>query len=179
MPAGWGGATLIASVNASFRYLAYGSNLHPARLGARVSGARLLGPVALPGWSLRFHKRGIDGSAKADLVPAESEGVAWGAVFAVDADALTALDRFEGRGHGYERAPVELEEFGTCVTYRAMEAYLDPALKPFDWYRAWVEAGARFHGFPPTVAQALAAVPATPDPDADRAALNWTAISRL
>ena len=39
-------------------YAAYGSNLHPVRLSARVRAARLLGAGSVTGWELRFNKRG-------------------------------------------------------------------------------------------------------------------------
>lgn len=45
-------------------YLAYGSNLHPLRLTARVSSARPLGTVPMPGYKIAFHKRSIDHSGK-------------------------------------------------------------------------------------------------------------------
>ena len=44
-------------------YAAYGSNLHPARLSRRAPSAEFVGTALLPGWELRLHKRGQDGSA--------------------------------------------------------------------------------------------------------------------
>ena len=48
-------------------YLAYGSNLYPPRLAARIELQAILGTVALPDEALEFRKRGADGSAKCTL----------------------------------------------------------------------------------------------------------------
>ncbi|TNF88372.1 MAG: gamma-glutamylcyclotransferase, partial [Gammaproteobacteria bacterium] len=42
----------------SLYYFAYGSNMSPARLQARVPSARPLGVYRLKGHRLSFHKRG-------------------------------------------------------------------------------------------------------------------------
>lgn len=49
------------------RYFAYGSNLCVRRLRRRVPSARALGPARLDGWTLRWHKRGEDGSGKCSI----------------------------------------------------------------------------------------------------------------
>jgi len=54
-------------------YLAYGSILHPLRLGERISSAQLCGVTTLRGYRLAWHKRGADGSGKCDLVRTNRE----------------------------------------------------------------------------------------------------------
>ena len=49
------------------KYFAYGSNMHPARLKARLPNILCIsGIFTLPGHTLRFHKVGKDRSAKCD-----------------------------------------------------------------------------------------------------------------
>lgn len=47
---------------------------------------------------------------------------------------------------------------------------IDLNVRPYDWYRDLVIAGAREHGLPPEYIQALEAVPAIKDLDVRRAA---------
>jgi hypothetical protein len=42
----------------------------------------------------------------------------------------------------------------------------------YDWYKALVVAGARFHDFPAEYVAAIAATPSRPDPDPRRAQQN-------
>jgi hypothetical protein len=83
-------------------YFAYGSNLHPVRLEARVPSARAIGTVELLGLNLAFHKRSRDLSAKCLLYPErpKSEKV-YGVLYAFDDVDKGALDHAEGLGQGY------------------------------------------------------------------------------
>jgi hypothetical protein len=128
--------------------------------------------------ALRFHKRGRDGSAKCDVLPEPGARV-HGVVYRVDAADRPALDRSEG---GYDRVDVVLQlAAGTCraFTYRARPAFVDPGLRPYDWYRDVVCLGARHQGLPPDYVAMLEAVPAQPDPDAARAAGGAALVARL
>jgi gamma-glutamylcyclotransferase len=155
-------------------YLAYGSNLHPLRLIQRVPSARLVGAVPLPGYRLAFHKRGMDGSAKCDLeLTDESGAIAYGAVFSVAAKEIDRLDQLEDVGDGYFKEQVTLRIDGAAVSafiYFASYTHIEPALRPFDWYKGLVLAGARHHGFPQGYVEQIEAVPHRPDPDGLRCA---------
>jgi hypothetical protein len=158
-------------------YAAYGSNLHPARLGERLPAAELLGTARLEGWSLAFHKRGRDGSGKCSIRPGGS-GVGL-AVFALSRRDLGALDAIEGVGAGYERRVIELPRYGACHTYVAETAHVDDGLAPFDWYLELVILGAEHHGFDGGYIERLATVAATGDPDPRRHAEHWELIRRI
>ena len=164
-------------------YFAYGSNLHPARLAARAPSARLIGTGCWPGRRLAFHKIGQDGSAKCDapVAPQPTDRVR-GAIYELaDAD-LERLDRIEGAGTGYDRALVTLDgDVGplTANVYLARQGWVDSGLKPFDWYRLLVLAGAGYHSFPDSYLAAISAVSATPDPDRSRADSNLSPIPGL
>lgn len=165
-------------------YFAYGSNLHPARLAARAASAHLIGTGCWPGRRLTFHKIGQDGSAKCDApVASQPTDLVHGAIYELaDAD-LGRLDRIEGVGKGYERELVTIDgDLGSAVkahAYLARQGWVDPGLKPFDWYRLLVLVGAEHHSFPDSYLAAISAVSAIPDPDRGRADSNLSAIPGL
>lgn len=162
------------------KYLAFGSNLHPARLGARTPSARALGAAPLPGWQLAFHKRSHDGSGKCSLVETRHpEDLAYGVVYALDPADRPALDRAEGLGAGYELRTLELEAFGEVFFYVAQASHVDDTLVPYDWYHRFVLEGARHHRLPQAYLRWLEAVPTITDPDPERVALNARILARL
>ena len=161
----------------SIRYAAYGSNLHPVRLRARLPAAELLGTARLDGWSLEFHKRGRDGSGKCSVQPG-GNGVSL-AVYALSRRELAALDAIEGVGMGYQRHVVKLPLYGACHTYIAEASHVDDSLAPFDWYRELVVLGAEHHAFDTSYIDRLATVAAASDPDRDRHAEHWALIQRI
>ncbi len=151
-------------------YFAYGSNLLPSRLTARTPSARVVAAARLPDYALAWHKIGADGSGKCDIVPSDG-GVVHGVVYRIAADEWHHLDTAEERGHGYESCTLEVHTADgpvTACSYRALVT--DPDLKPFDWYRDLVAAGAAAHGLPADWRRMLEGVEADPDPDDDRAA---------
>lgn len=164
-------------------YLAYGSNLHPLRLAQRVPSASLVAAVPLPGYRLAFHKRGMDGSAKCDLELTDEPGsVAYGAVYSVAVADVARLDRLEDLGAGYFKEKVTLRIDGSAVSafvYFASHTHIEPGLLPFDWYHAFVLAGARRHGFPEEYLDYIASVPHQPDPDTARRREMTALLARL
>ena len=155
---------------ATVHYLAYGSNLHPLRLAARVQSARVLGVVELPGYRLAFHKRSVDGSGKCLLYPDEGERV-YGVVYEFDSRDKASLDAAEGRGNGYAEQTLELDLNGRSIApyvYVARSSHIDPTLVPYDWYKQLVLAGARHHGFDAAYIASIEATPAMEDPEAER-----------
>ncbi len=164
----------------SLKYLAYGSNLHPLRLQQRVASARPLGVVELPGWQLRFHKRGRDGSAKCNVI--ETQGPAdrvHGVVYDIAARDKPALDRAEGLGRGYQLQRLDLQPYGETFFYVAAAGHIDDALRPFGWYKAYVVEGARFHGLPEAYIGAIEQASAIVDPDPLRQRDNIRLLWRL
>jgi len=154
-------------------YLAYGSNLHPRRLEARIGPVELLGTTVLQGWSLRFDKRGGDGSSKANLHPAPGVDCRAGAaLYALDLEQLRKLDRYEGVGRGYETFEMTLPWQSQAITafmYLAPSQWLSSTLLPFDWYVELIAEGYRFHGFGSAHIEALARQPVQRDQRVERA----------
>ncbi|MDX1498856.1 MAG: gamma-glutamylcyclotransferase family protein [Woeseiaceae bacterium] len=152
------------------RYAAYGSNLHPRRLEARVPSAQLLGTARLPGFVLGFNKRGMDGSAKCGIVAGRDEVRV--AVYSLAPGDRAGLDRLEHAGTGYEVIDVDVPGYGTCFTYRVADAWFVSGLAPFCWYHEMVLKGMRLHGFPADYVAAIESVVPVRDPDAARRTEN-------
>ncbi len=160
----------------SYRYAAYGSNLHPERLRKRVPSATLLGTGFLPGYCLKFHKLSdVDGTGKCNIVVG-GPGV-YLAIYDIATSERTQLDRIEGPG--YERQEIQVHDFGICSTYIASKLSIVDALQPADWYREYVVKGARFHAFPHQYLLSLESQPTVADPDNDRSCREWQLLDEL
>ena len=157
-------------------YFAYGSNLHPARLGDRTPSAQLVTTGFIGGRQLVFHKVGRDGSAKCDALHTENpDSTVFGALFRLDRRDIPTLDTFEALGAGYDREILSVStSTGTlqAFAYIAQAQYVDPDLKPFHWYKQLVIAGAELHQFPDRYITAISAVHSKADPQPQRAAKN-------
>jgi hypothetical protein len=156
-------------------YFAYGSNMLTRRLRARAPSARRVAVASLGAHSLRFRKRGRDGSAKCDaLWTGRPDDRVHGVLFEIADGDWAALDAAEGRGRGYERAAVDVELGDgrrlTAQTYRAQPEYADDTLLPYSWYRDLVAAGARAHGLPKEYVEAIERQRSAPDPSPEREA---------
>jgi gamma-glutamylcyclotransferase len=151
-------------------YAAYGSNLHPERLRERIRSAALRGTSFLRRYTLQFHKRGQDQSAKCGFTDC-GQGL--------DAADRKVLDTIEGVGKGYDVDEISVPGFGKCFTYVASHTHIDDLLHPFDWYREMVLLGCLQHAFPAPYCEQIAALPVIEDPDPVRRAKNWSTVDKL
>ena len=155
-------------------YYAYGSNLHPARLGARIPSSQLLGVAEISGYELLFHKRGADRSAKCNaLYSGNPEHRLLGALFSMKAHEKPILDEIEGAG--YVVSEVIVQHDGAehqAFMYVAEQQYIDDSLVPYQWYKDFVCLGAQFLSFPDHYVRELIDVEAVVDVDAERHARN-------
>ena len=158
-------------------YAAYGSNLHPARLRRRLPRAELAGTAFLDDYTLQFHKRGRDNSAKCGITKC-GRGLHV-AIFVLSASCKRTLDGIEGVGMGYHVDWLQVPGFGRCFTYRATRSHVHDDLKPFDWYRELVLLGSRHHGFPSAYSEWIASVESISDPNPERRAENWRIVDDL
>ncbi len=160
----------------SFKYFAYGSNMHLNRLRQRVGEVRVRGRAVLDGYRLAFHKKAKDGSAKCDVLrTGESVHLVHGVIYELDPAQKEVLDHYEGLGRGYEahRLPLRTDGGTTqALAYVAHADHIDSGLVPYSWYKAFVSHGARGHGLPREYIAMIEAVPATADPDPARHAAN-------
>ncbi len=163
----------------TFLYFAYGSNMSTKRLWDRVASARLFGNGQLEHHALRWHKRSLDGSGKCD---AEATGVdsdvVWGVLFEINCSEKYRLDAAEGLHYGYEEKEVGVVTDQGIV--KAMMHYatnIKRSLRPYDWYKDFVVAGAKQHALPEPYLRNLEEVKSKPDQDGNRAARNEKLLS--
>ena len=93
-------------------YFAYGSNMNLSQMCWRCPGARMVGKGTLYGWRLVERQHADIDRARGGKV----QGVVW----AVDADHLVALDRYEGCPRYYIRVDARVNVKGRmvrCVAY--------------------------------------------------------------
>ncbi|TWU14762.1 AIG2-like family protein [Symmachiella macrocystis] len=162
----------------AMQIFAYGSNMHTARLRARVASAVPVGLGVVAQRQFVFHKRGLDGSGKADaFYTGVAEDRVWGVLFEIAAADKPVLDEFESVGVGYDDLTVTVELAGGTTTeaviYAARAEMLDAQLKPFCWYREFVLQGGRQHGLPADYLVDLAQFESIRDADAIRREKNW------
>lgn len=153
------------------RYFAYGSNMSTRRLGARIGSVERVSVAYLSRYDLRWHKQGRDGSGKCDVhYTGDGRHVVIGVLFDINEKEKPLLDRFEGVGNGYLERTIELlgpsGENWQAFTYQA--TLIDPAVRPYHWYKRHVLEGALEHGLPSYYVARLQAVMALDDPDGER-----------
>ena len=152
-------------------YFAYGSNMSHPRLLDRLPNVELLGLGCLSQHQFRFHKRGRDGSAKADAhFTGNNNDSIYGVLYKLEESDLLVLDEIEDCGVGYERKRVEVrfsDQFLVASTYIAL--HIDRSLKPFHWYRQHVIHGAEQAGLPEQYVKHLKRLEYLQDRDHDRA----------
>ena len=123
---------------------------------------------------MKFHKPSKkDGSGKCDAAfTGNPEDSVLGALYSIQTSQLPELDRFEGRGYGYERKAVSVNslsgEPSSAETYIATNS--DPSLRPLDWYKEHVLRGARGIGLPSGYIASIEAIVADIDADEQRRA---------
>lgn len=167
--------TAVVANTATLVTFAYGSNMLSGRIRKRCPSAIALGVAELHGHELRWHKRSRDGSGKCNLAQtADTTAVVYGVLYEIAVGEGQALDRAEGLGNGYEAKNGEVAFKGAprvASIYHATD--IDPSLKPYTWYKAFVVAGAKEHSLPEKYIERLLAMDTMEDPDRERHARNW------
>ncbi len=159
------------------QYAAYGSNLHPLRLKARIPSAQPLGTSYMPDWGLHFHKRSVDRSGKCNII-APGNGL-YLAIYQIDDADKSKLDAVEGVGNGYDDGTISVAEFGKCFTYFATKSHMDDTLQPYDWYKQIVLLGCKKLRLPYDYISEIDAIVATQDPCPSRRERNWNVVKML
>lgn len=158
-------------------YFAYGSNMLSRRLCERTPSATKLGVGFLKKYRLTFDKVSKDCSGKCDMnyTGLETDRV-YGVIFEIDPSEKRKLDSAEGLGKGYEEKNVtvilmeQVEREIDALAYIATNK--NPILKPYDWYKAFVVAGAVEHKLPESYIEWLRSVHSKPDHDSERYSRN-------
>ncbi len=162
---------------ATFTYFAYGSNLLSKRLQKRCKTASFLGVAVARGYTLNFSKKSDDGSGKATIARTANDDTAlYGALFEIDLNERPSLDRSEGAD--YDRKDefvvrrVDNDEELVVTTYIARNVAMVENLKPYDWYKQLIVAGAWQANFPDSYLARLKAIESIPDPCPERTKHN-------
>ena len=155
-------------------YFAYGSNMLRARLEQRVGAVSVVGVGCVPAYQLRFHKRSVDGSGKCNLLyTGRLIDNAHGVVYAMRLSQRVQLDKYEGRSYEAQTVIVQVgSRHVRALTYIARPEHIEEGMSPYDWYHAFVLAGAREHGLDPRHIEAIANTHALRDPNMQRAIQN-------
>lgn len=144
---------------------AYGSNMCTERIRARVSSAAPLTAGHVSRHRLAFHKRGKDGSAKANALYTGCAGDRiWGVVFSVHCAETHILDQYE---FAYDRKQVMVVGSRGAMRasiYVARAEVIDGSLKPFAWYHRFVMRGAMQHCLPQDYVHQLEMIGPMADP---------------
>ena len=132
---------------------------------SRVPSAVSCEPASLVQYELRFHKHGLDGSAKCNIVPCV-DGQVLGVVYEILSTEAASLDRVEGPD--YRRTRLEVNGLNTSRTYEvfayiARPSAIDDNLLPEAWYHEFVVAGATMHELPDAYIRMLAEIKTLPD----------------
>lgn len=148
------------------------------RLSARTPSAEFQSTARLPGHKLLFNKVSFkDGTGKCGIIETGQDADhVLGVLYSIKNSELGTLDQAEGLGKGYDHKTVELAVEGSADKIKALSYYptnIKDGLKPFDWYKAFVVAGARENHLPDDYIQVIEDVVSVPDPDVKRAAENW------
>lgn len=147
--------------------------MYTGRIRARAASAI---PIAIGYISRRkvaFHKRGADGSGKADAAYTGSDGDSvWGVVFSLSRQHKSVLDDHES-GYRVEQVAVTAKsETFTASIYVARAQSIDASLEPYCWYHRFVLNGALQHRLPSTYVERLKAIKTVTDRDKARQQMN-------
>ena len=157
-------------------YFAYGSNLLRRRIEERLGPVGLKGIGYLPGYCLEFHKLSRDSSGKCTVYRTKREvDRVYGVVLELTSAQKTILDKIEGPGYDSVSVLIQSDSGGVKTeTYIAKTTHIDACLIPFDWYKAFVVAGATEAGLSREYISTLEKTPSIEDFEPDRSQLNWS-----
>ncbi|MCK2182466.1 gamma-glutamylcyclotransferase family protein [Halomonas getboli] len=129
-------------------YFAYGSNMNPARVEARIGATRRVLSGVLREHALRFDKASrIAGISHANVVAAPGERVE-GALFELlEPEQIECMDPFEGYPHDYDRHRLPIHTAQGAIeawVYMAAPGTTGDALRPAREYLEHLLAGKPF-----------------------------------
>jgi gamma-glutamylcyclotransferase len=138
-----------------------------ARMKERAPSARKINVGHLTGYRLDWNKRSKGSGECSVTETGQPQDVVWGVSYEISSQDKPSLDLVEGSGYGQRVVRIETQTgHGTAVLYYATS--IDPGLKPYDWYRDLVVAGAREHKLPEEYIRTLEGVATITDTDKDR-----------
>ena len=125
------------------KYFAYGSNMSLERLHKRVPEAKNIGLLEIRSYTLKFHKKGEDGSAKCDaLYTGNDQDSVIGVVFEIPPKGKLILDDIEGPGYDVKTLEVKDDAGKLLDVFLYVANQIDNSLAPYTWYLHHVVHGA-------------------------------------
>ena len=152
------------------------------RVLARVSSVEVLGIGFVRGRRFVYHKRSVDGSAKADaaLTGLDNDRV-WGVVYQINDADKQILDRYESLGVGYDQQLVDVIMQNHSLSswlYFATTDWITCGLKPYEWYHRLIMDGATQHRLPFCYLREIAQSEVVADADLKRAQFHHRLIMK-
>ena len=154
-------------------YFAYGANMFSRRIKESIApSATAIDIGYVEGRRFSFGKVSRDGSGKCDIEATNSpKDRAYGVLYRISVKEKSNLGKAEGLGIGYSEANIQVVTptgAHSAVTYVA--SYKEAVLRPYQWYKALVVAGAVEHGLPVEYCEWLRTFEAQADANVDRRA---------
>lgn len=138
-------------------YFAYGVNMNLEKMAAYCPGAVFLGPAQIAYHALVFDGQSLRRPGATANIKEDLHGTLWGALFAIDAKDLAALDAFENYPISYQRKLVSVYDargwirFDVVVYFRTGEKEGKPGTSYFED----LLNGAKSVGLPPAYLENL------------------------
>jgi len=158
--------------------------MHHLRIRRRVHTLSYFGKGYIENHSLKFHKKGSDGSAKANAfhIPKSNDFI-WGIIWEIDTESKSELDKHEGLGKGYNEKRITVildDQYSTveAIIYIADEKYIDDTMKPYHWYKSYVFKGGIQNYLPKLYMDKIAGIPSGRDLDEHRRNENWKVLNQ-
>ena len=138
------------------RYFAYGANIDPERMAARVPEAVVVGPGRVERFGVEFTIRDREWGGGVLNAREDPDGTLWGLLYEGPEEAFAVLDTFQGDASLLEKAEVTvLTDAGPveAITYRVVA--LANYVRPSDRYHSHLTRAMRAQGLPPEAVQAV------------------------
>jgi hypothetical protein len=139
------------------------------RFLARVPSATKLCVATLGQHQLRFHKRGMDDSAKCDvLYTGNADDHVIGVIFEILATDKYVLDSNEGPGYEEKQVSVTAIDSKLIDAFTYVATHIDKSMRPYQWYKEHVLMGAREHRLPDDYISSIETIGTIEDTDVAR-----------
>lgn len=138
------------------RYFAYGANIDPERMAARVPEAVVVGPGYVERFGIEFTIRDREWGGGVLNAREDPDGTLWGLLYEGPDEAFAVLDTFQGDAALLEKAHVTVVTDAGPVdafTYRVIK--IENYVRPSDRYLAHLTRAMKAQGLPPQAVQAV------------------------
>jgi AIG2 family protein len=154
----------------TFLYFAYGVNMLSRRIRDIAPSAVAVDIGFVQGRRFTFGKVSRDGSGECDIEATNNlNNRAYGVLYKMDVNDKASLNEAEGLGEGYSETNVHVvTSTDTSIATTYVASYKEAGRHPYQWYKAFIIAGAIEHGLPVEYIEWLRIFEAQADPNGDR-----------